>query len=150
MVWPFSRIKALENQVEELKEARKDDGVLFQTLERNNTILRERNAAQAKEIVDLKLLVDELRGQVHSATTQLAKKEGQLQQALKNDSRDPKGRYVGTTVGTPQKPSRTTSRSDATPVTPPPSSPAAPRAKEAKAKSGADTKAKTSKPKKGS
>lgn len=95
MVWPFSRIKALENQVEEAQEARKYDEVLIRRLEHNSDIMRERNAAQAKEIVDLKLLVDELRGQVHSATTQLAKKEGQLQQALKNDSRDPKGRYVG-------------------------------------------------------
>lgn len=100
MIWPFSKIKALEDEIRELGL---EHDRYATSLEKSKIQLLEKTQAQAKEIAELKLLTDRLQGQVHSATLQLARKEEQLQQALKNDNRGAKGRYVGTTTAAPLK-----------------------------------------------
>jgi len=94
MIWPFSEIKQLKIDKELLRSSIEDQANYILRLERAKIQLLEKTQAQDKEIVTLNLQVDELRGQVHSATMQLASKDGQLRQALKNDTRGPKGRYT--------------------------------------------------------
>lgn len=100
-VWPFTTINALRrerdalnNEVKAYETIRSD---MTQRLARTEGSLRECRRAldhRDHEITQLKLQIDELRGQVHSATNRLARQAGALEAAQKNDARGAGGRYT--------------------------------------------------------
>lgn len=111
-IWPFSTINALRNQqddrVREIASLRAkaiDQAAVLRRSESRVADLEGSVRSQAdmiarldKAIIGYRQEIDELRGQLHSQSNQLVKANTLLEQARKNDTRGPKGRYVKSTA----------------------------------------------------